>query len=231
MPNHQRRFSATQQSTVKDLQRIMAKIGATSLRIDLHNRAIVFKDGQHRPDSSANSDKHNNTRRSPPLTADECQTACEIFQLMRAAPLSAAVRRWAYQRKCRPPAALHSGRRCPARRPADRRQCQADRFSAGPPHAPGVKPDRVGPRFAGKPRLGKVKIDQRPCCACCTEVAEGAGVEVSAGSRPRSSKASRMSTAACAPSFRRSWYDRSRNAACSSGVRLIFNMGILPPQK
>lgn len=29
-----RRFSATQQSTIKDLQRVMTKIGATSLRID-----------------------------------------------------------------------------------------------------------------------------------------------------------------------------------------------------
>src|SRR5512139_3686610 len=29
-----RRFSATQQSTVKDLQRVMEKVGATSLRID-----------------------------------------------------------------------------------------------------------------------------------------------------------------------------------------------------
>jgi hypothetical protein len=31
---NKRRFSATQQSTVKDLQRVMEKVGATSLRID-----------------------------------------------------------------------------------------------------------------------------------------------------------------------------------------------------
>jgi hypothetical protein len=34
MSNAKRRFTATQQSTVKDLQRVMEKVGSTSLRID-----------------------------------------------------------------------------------------------------------------------------------------------------------------------------------------------------
>lgn len=36
-----RRFEATQQTTIRDLQRVMTKIGATSLRIDQDVMKVV----------------------------------------------------------------------------------------------------------------------------------------------------------------------------------------------
>jgi hypothetical protein len=84
MTKTKRRFSATQQSTVQDLQRVMGKIGATSLRIDQDVmggsvRVVFDRAGRRYTRECARWDNSIDNLRAIGLQIDYLYRALEIY--------------------------------------------------------------------------------------------------------------------------------------------------------